>query len=315
MTPLLLVQQAIKHRQAQRQKATVTTAIERIASRLAPALRKRFLSAVESAKNAVDLERLAQAIQAGNVTQAELAAKLASWPERFGDLAIDLRAGFQAGLEVARDRFVNTSTQLRMDLINPYAVSYAERKLPQIVQRYVADARESIREIVTEAVSGKHTVHDAARIIKDSIGLHPQYERAVANFRDLLIADGVAGERLEAKVEKYAQKLLKARATTIARTEIVQAQVTGQRALWHEAANAGMFDKQTAERVWHTNHEGTTNRGNPTPCPLCGPMNGQSIPFNGFYDHPELGGVDVFGEVLTGPPLHPNCLCHEELKT
>jgi hypothetical protein len=305
-----IIQSALRKRQ---EKAVSTTAIERIAARLTPQLRKHFLAAVQAAKNNVDLERLAQAIISGNVTKAEIAVKLAEWPEKFGGLAIDLRAGFLAGMGNAYDVFEGSSIQLRMDLINPYAVQYAQRKLPQIVRQYATDARQTIRTIITDAVSGKYTPRDAAKIIIDSIGLHPKYERAVAKLRDTLAADGIAGAQLDAKVERYAQKLLKARATTIARTEIVQAQVSGQRTLWQEAANAGMFNRQTATRVWRTNHEGETNRGNPTPCLICDPMDKQSVPFGGFYDHPTLGGVNVFGDPLVGPPIHPHCLCHEEL--
>ncbi len=294
-------------------KAASATAIERIASRLTPQLRKHFLAAVQAAKSNVDLEALAQAILSGNATKAEIAVKLAEWPEKFGGLAIDLRAGFLAGMGNAYEVFEGSSIQLRMDLINPYAVQYADRKLPKIVQEYATGARENIRTIIAEAVSGRHTPRDAAKIIREHIGLHPQYARAVDRLRDELVQDGIGGERLEAKVDRYAQKLLKSRATTIARTEIVQAQVSGQRTLWQEAANAGMFNKERATRVWRTNHEGETNRGNPTPCPICALMDKQSVPFGGFYDHPTLGGVNVFGDPLVGPPIHPNCLCHEEL--
>jgi hypothetical protein len=292
---------------------TPSSTIERIAQRLEPQLRKRFLAAVEAAKGQVDIEALARAIQAGNFTKAELAAKLQGFPERFGDLAIDLRAGFMAGIAVANEAIAGSSTIMRLDLINPYAVSYAERKLPKIVQTYMENARENIRSIVTEAVSGKYTPQTAATAIRDSIGLTPQYERAVSNLRLDLIEQGFSGEALETKVDRYANKLLTSRAKTIARTEIVQAEISGQRALWNEAANSGVFSKLTAKRVWQTNHEGHTNRGNPTPCPVCEPMDGQEIPFGELYDHPELGSVNIFGEPLVGPPIHPNCLCHEDL--
>jgi hypothetical protein len=319
MTPLLLLRQALQQRhmrlkkRLRRQKAATSSAIERIAQRLEPQLRKRFLAAVEAAKGQVDIEALARAIQAGNFTKAELAVKLQGFPEQFGELAIDLRAGFMAGIAVANDRFAGSSTIMRLDLINPYAVSYAERKLPKIVHTYMENARESIRAITTEAVSGKYTPQTAAKAIRDSIGLTPQYERAVNRLRLDLIEQGLAGEALETKVDRYANKLLTARAKTIARTEIVQAEISGQRALWNEAANSGVFNKLTTKRVWQTNHEGETSRGNQTPCPVCEPMDGQEIPFGELYDHPELGSVDIFGEPLQGPPLHPNCLCHEDL--
>lgn len=309
MTPLLLLQQALRRRKA----LSTLTAVERLANRLEPGLRRRFLHAVRAAKAQVNLEALANAVLSGSATQAEIVAKLASWPELFGELAIDLRAGFLGGIHIANEAIAGSSIAMRLDLLNPYAVSYAERKLPKIVQAYMDGAKENIRTIVTEAVSGKHTVQDAARAIRDSIGLTPQYERAVNRLRLDLIAGGLSGEALETKVDRYANKLLTARSKTIARTEIVQAQVTGQRTLWNEAATAGVFNRHTAKRRWQTNHEGTTKRGNPTPCPICEPMDNQEIPFGGAYTHPALGSLNVFGEHLIGPPLHPNCLCHEDL--
>lgn len=295
--------------------SSTTSAIERIARRLEPQLRKRFLEAVKASQDRVDIEQLAQAVLSGNMKSAEIAAKLQEWPERYGEMAIDLRAGFIAGGGVAFEVIGGAETGFKFDAINPYAVDYARRKLPQIVHNYVEGAKETIRAIITDATDGKYTPQTAARAIRDSIGLTPQYERAVSNYRQELIVQGVDGERLETKVEKYYTKLLNSRAKTIARTEIIQAEVSGQRALWNEAANQGIFDRHTATRVWKTNHEGETKRGNPTPCPLCGPLDGQSIPFNGVYTHPELGNVNVFREALHGPPLHPNCLCHEELHT
>lgn len=294
-------------------KSPAATAIERIASRLSPQLRKRFLAAVQAAKDSVDLEALARAIQSGSVTQAELAMRLREWPEHYGELAIDLRAGFLAGMGHAQEMFAGSSIQIRMDLINPYAVQYAERKLPQIVQSYMENAREIIRTIITEAVSGQYTVQQAAIALRGSIGLTPQYERAVRNLESRLIADGLNAEAVARKIARYEAKLLKARATTIARTEIVQAQVRGQKALWEAAASAGMFNRNAAKNVWKTNHEGITNRGNETPCPICEPMDGQEVPFGGVYTHPAMGQVNIFGEPLTGPPLHPNCLCSEGL--
>lgn len=300
MTPLLLIQQAL------RQKAASTPAIERIANRLEPQLRKRFLAAVQASKDRVDIEALARAVQSGNVSQAALAARLNEWPEKYGGLAIDLRAGFLAGGQYAYELLEGSSYNLRFDLINPYAVSYAQRKLPQIVQAHVDDAKQIIRDIITEAVSGKYTAQTAAMEIRNHIGLTDRYSRAVVKYREELASNGITGEKLDGKAERYAAKLLRARAKTIARTEIIQSQVAGRRALWNEAANNGLFDRHTAKRKWNTHEDERT-------CPLCMAIDGQEIPFNGVYTHPDLGNVNIFGEVLNGPTLHPNCRCSEDL--
>lgn len=294
MTPTLLLQQAIQR------KAATVPAIDRIANRLSPQLRKRFLAAVQASKDRVDLEMLARAVQAGNVPQAQLAVLLGEWPEKYGELAIDLRAGFLAGGQYAYELLEGSSYNLRFDLINPYAVNYAQRKLPQIVQAYVDDAKTIIRDIITEAVSGKYTAQTAAIEIRNHIGLTDRYSRAVSRYREELASQGVTGEKLEGKAERYAAKLLRSRSKTIARTEIIQAQVAGQRALWNEGANSGVFNRNTARLQWNTHEDERT-------CEFCLAMDGQEIPFGGAYTHPERGSVNIFGDMLMPGNAHPNC--------
>lgn len=305
MTPLLILQQALKQRKA---LSAEEQAIERIARRLEPQLRKRFLAAVQASKDIVDMRALERAVTSGNISQAALAVHIGEWSEKYSPLALDLRAGFLAGGEVAINILDNASFKLKLDLINPYAVSYAQRKIPQIVESYKRDALANIRDIITEAVSGQYTAQTAAQAIRESIGLTERYEQAAKNYRAQLIGEGITGDKLAGKVERYSAKLLRARAKTIARTEIIQAQVSGQRALWEAAALEGIFDRQTSTRVWATHTDERT-------CELCLPMDGQEIPFNGVYTQPELGNVNVFGEILNGPPMHPNCRCGEELVT
>lgn len=300
----------LRRRGLHREKASATDALERFAARLEPKLRSRWLAAMQAAEDRVELEALARAVQAGQVTQAELAAKLQDWPSRFGELAIDLRAGFLAGGAVAYEVIGGSGFNLRFDLINPHAVQYSTRHLPKIVQAYMEGAKERIRDVVTDAVSGKWTPREAAQLIKETIGLTPQYGGAVDRLRDELVEAGVTGERLDAKVAAYANQLLKVRSHTIARTEIIQAEVAGQRALWDEAAKGGLFDKQKAKRIWKTAKDERT-------CEICRPLDGQAIAYGELYTRQDLPGeqmVNVFGEPLVGPPAHPNCRCTEVLE-
>jgi hypothetical protein len=298
------VQQALRRRKA----TQAEQAIERIASRLEPQLRKRFLAAVQSIKDKVDLNALAQAVQSSSISQAELAIKISDWDTKYGVMAIDLKAGFLAGGEVAYHALDGAGFKLRFDLINPYAVNYASRKLPQLTQSYKENARGMIRDIITEAVAGNHTAQTAAKAIRDHVGLTDAYSKAVTNYRAELIGSGITGDKLDGKVQRYSDQLLRSRAKTIARTEIIQAQVAGQRALWNEAAREGLFDKTRMKRVWVTSFDERT-------CGLCVDMDGQEVAFNGVYESPDLGNVNVFGEVLNGPPMHPNCRCREKLES
>ncbi len=76
-------------------------ALVRLAERLEPALRQAFLAAVRKIQNSINLEALAAAIQANQLTAAEAAAKIATFPEVFGELAAPLRSGFLVGSGLA----------------------------------------------------------------------------------------------------------------------------------------------------------------------------------------------------------------------
>lgn len=145
MTPLLLIQQAIRQRVRRKATSAEQQAIDRIARRLEPQLRKRFLAAVQASKDIIDLEALARAIQSGSVSQASLAMRMGEWSDKYGALATDLKVGFLAGGEIAYEVLDGAKFKLRFDLINSYAVNYASRKLPILVDYYKRDALTNIQ--------------------------------------------------------------------------------------------------------------------------------------------------------------------------
>lgn len=326
MTPLLLLQQALRQKAANQQSD-----IDRIANRLEPKLRKIFLEAVIKAQGIIDLDKLARLILSGNLPVIEHEAGVDKWTSVYSPMKTSMREAVIAGARVAADKLgiamhggeqgppsdggvqpvrppepPSGSLSIRFDLINHHAVTYADKKLPKLAEVLKENGREMIRGIVAEAVSGKYTVQTAAKQIREHIGLTARYSAAVEKLRADLIAQGVTGDKLEGKVQRYSTQLLNARAKTIARTEIIQAQVAGQRALWHEAVRNGVFDKSAARTQWSTTEDERT-------CPICAEMDGQEIPFGGEYVHPELGHVNVFGDPLVPGSAHPNCRCREKL--
>ena|SRR5689334_11514047 len=70
-----------------------------LAEKLAPALKRRFLAAVKALQSKVDVEALAKAIEANQLTAMEAAVKVNQLAETYGELAIDLKAGF---MEIGR---------------------------------------------------------------------------------------------------------------------------------------------------------------------------------------------------------------------
>jgi hypothetical protein len=270
-------------------------ALVRLAEQLEPSLREAFLEAVNSLRSAVDLERLALAIQSNSLNAVQIEVKLAQFAEKFGDLAPVLKSGFHVGANVGlRQLAEEASISMRFDVVNPAAVSYAQNHVAQIVRPFVDDAKEVIAEIVGRAVNGEFTYASAAREIRDTIGLDPRRYEALENYKQGLIDDGKEGDQLERMVARKETSLLKARSETIARTEIMRAANAGQREAWQEAARQGLLRRDEWNRVWKTTDDERL-------CDECGPMDEETVAFDG-----EFQGGD--------PPLHPNCRCTVRLE-
>ncbi len=274
-----------------------SSALEKLAARLEPALRRRFLAAVAQIRNNVNLERLAEAIEANSVTAAQAAAKIAEFPERYGVLAADLRAGFLVGAGFAIRQLAASRIPSSFTLINPQAVAYARTHLPAIMQPFTQEAKDLISDMVTRAVGGQFTPMEVARRIRDQIGLDPRRVTALDTYRQSLIDQGMGGDLLERKVARYAQALIRQRSETIARTEVMRAANAGQRQTWQDAARKGLLNPAEWQRVWHVT-------GDDRLCPECL-----------IYDDPRAGTVAFNGEFAEGdPPLHPNCRCTVDLQ-
>lgn len=172
---------------------------------------------------------------------------------------------------------------------NPDAVKAARLYAAQRVTRITEQTRSAIRALTVRSIQDGIAPRELGRMLKSVVGLTPRYAHAVANYRRELRDAGVAYEKRIVKVEKYAAKLLKSRATTIARTELKDALERGQLDNWRS------WQSQTGDvitREWIT----------ADPCEVCAPMNGQRRLLNEQF----LTGK---GDLIWGPTAHPNCEC------
>lgn len=279
-------------------------ALQALADKLEPALRRAFLAAVRKLQANIDLEKLAQAIAANQLTSAEAAAKLATFPEAYGELSQPLRAGFLAGAGLGLRQLAQQGIELRFDLINPHAVRYAETTLLKIVPPFKEDAKELIREFLARSLRGEMPPSGAAKDIKDLIGLDPQRVRRADAFWQELVDKGKSEEDIQRRVAKKIEALTRERAETIARTEIHRAAQEGELAAWEEAADKGLFNPEEWVKIWVVTWDEAL-------CPKCEPMDGQMV---GLFDHftVDADGVAIdngFGEAVDAADAHVNCRC------
>ena len=293
-TPLYVASDALSRTHDQHIKALAESyddlpALVKLAEKLEPALRRRFLAAIAQIRDTLDLERIAEAIAENSLTRTLAAAEIATFPEQFGELAMDLKPAFLAGAHYALAEMARSEVHGSFTLINPSAVEYARNATADLVSPFIDDAKTNIADIVARAMSGELTPKSAAREIQDSIGLDPRRQQALDNYQGVLEEDGLTGDLLDRKVGRYRQELLRSRADTIARTEIMRAANEGQRQVWEDMARRGAIDPNDWERVWVVTADDRL-------CDECGPLDDVRVAF-----------ADEFPE--GEPPLHPHCRC------
>jgi SPP1 gp7 family putative phage head morphogenesis protein len=183
-------------------------------------------------------------------------------------------------------------------IIDRQATSYAERRAGQLVVQISDEQRALINGITVRAVNGKLTQAQAARRIQSVVGLHDRWQKAVINFQEQkeqsLLNAGWSPERASAsastQADRYAQRLTRARARTISRTEIIQAQNAGHYQGVINGMTAGTIAQGTYLE-WMTAEDEKT-------CPICQPLNGKVV-----------RAGEEFQSGLRFPPVHPNCRC------
>lgn len=188
------------------------------------------------------------------------------------------------------------SVSFAFDAERPDAARAADSQAARLVVQVSDETRAAIRALVTRAIREGIPPYEAARMIRDVIGLTSRQVLAVANFREQLINQGLVLEKVNQRVERYAAKLLRRRAKTIARTEIIDSLSAGVDESWAQAKRQGLLDGMEEEWI-----------ASPDACKqICRPMDGQRVPLGGMFTTGD-------GRRVRGPTAHPNCTCAKGL--
>lgn len=144
--------------------------------------------------------------------------------------------------------------QMRFDVTNPLAVKWVKEHAAELAKGLSETTEQDIRDAIAKALDGGG-IADAMDEISEAVGSD-------------------------------------ARATLIARTEIMWAAHEGQQQGWDQAISEGLLNGD--ERVVWIATEGA--------CDICTPLDGMTRPIDGNYDDPDAAD---------GPPQHPACRCDE----
>jgi hypothetical protein len=176
----------------------------------------------------------------------------------------------------------------RFDGELPGAVKAAKKRAAKMVTGITKETERAIRNAIATAIKNGTPPLQAAREIRELIGLNSAQAQAVLAFREQMKKQGLKQDRIDAAAEKYSTRLLKERSEKIARTEIMDALNAGQHEAWVQAREDGLLSAN-ATKEWIVTPDDLL-------CADCEAMDGVTVPLDEGFDEGD-------------PPLHPNCRC------
>lgn len=264
---------------------------------------------IARARERVRSRRLRAAIESNNVADVETSIDLVAMREVFEPLEVILEG---IGVKSAREAAKPFRLEGRFNFINQDVVTFARNEAAKMVQRLTDEQLVSVRNAIVSSVSGEFTIDETSKIIRASIGLTDRYRKAVETRFMAVKRQAERGGLPAAEAARLAtraatqaaDRLLRARARTIARTEVAAAQNAGKMITWKQAVDRGTLEPSAVKR-WLPAADA---------CDICLRI---AEEFNESTDVPVLGefySVDEFGNADgywhdQMPPVHPNCRC------
>lgn len=163
-----------------------------------------------------------------------------------------------------------------------------------LVKNMTAQSRKAVLNTLHEGIIKGWDIPTLVKRVKDSMMLNVRYAAAVSSRRDMLERQGVDPEKIERDIERYTNKLIRARAENIVRTETVAARNEGRVQAWRDMQEAGELPI-TARKVWIVGMDDRL-------CPICAQLGVQK---------PVLisESFTTSDGTFMRPPAHPSCRC------
>lgn len=278
-------------------------AVHKIADRLTPDMRDAFLKSVLAMESSIDEQALIAAVEAGDMEGAFAAIPFEAFADslKTGGGTVLLQVIAEAGAASALTLQDTHGLTIAFDLTNPRAQAFAATQTAMMVTEVTETTKEAIRAIIERGFSEGLTPQQMGMEIREIVGLTSRQARAVSNFRGSLIADGIEGAKLEARVGKYAAAQLRYRGTMIARSETLSASNGGQMETWLQAREKGLLPSDQ-KRSWLVTPDDRLD------AETCEPMDGEEVGLDEPWTLPDGRSV------MIPQQAHPQCRCGSALK-
>lgn len=178
--------------------------------------------------------------------------------------------------------------RLSFDVYDPRFHIAVDEQGANAIREIDHETREAIRRIISDAYRNGWHPRVFAPMIQQTIGLTKRQTIAVANLYNTQVENGFPQGRARQAADRYADRLRRQRALTIARTETITAARISRVAGFEQAARHGLFNRSRAFLEWDAIQT--------DPKEICFQLDGTRVPL----------GSDFDGLL---PPAHPNCRC------
>lgn len=300
---------------------------EALAAKYRPGMQSAILAAWAKVADDLPMGAIERLLRAGAI---EAIASLVS--ETTGDLlgvrfTPLVRETFAASGGATIGRLPSPLAGARFDLLNPQTVRAALRLESTALDTLTAEVAGTVRQAAARSIEAGVNPRTVAREIRDAIGLAPNQEAAVANFRAALETIGTNKDALgyELRDRRFDRTLARLRrdggtlppdqvdrmtaayrkravawnAETHARTAALQAQRAGAKDAWETAMRDADFDRSRVTKRWVATLDNRTRDEHAE-------ANGTVVQFDEPY--PYDGGVMTPGEGTY------NCRCVELIR-
>jgi SPP1 gp7 family putative phage head morphogenesis protein len=271
--------------------------LQALADKYLESMMSAFQSTTNELQNQITFEQVEEAIATG---QAAWIINEVDWAAAYEDPLLNEWQPMLTYLvdEAGAATLETLKFKMRFDLLNPHSVDWIRDHAANLVREVSSGTKQAIRSVVQEAfLHGGHPKQQA-RLIRQMVGLTERQSLAVQHkwiaWREDPTLAHLTDAQIERRVERYARKLHKLRAETIARHETMTAVNQGQAQAIGQARQAGLIDEERARKEWITTVDDRI-------CEFCAPMDGVQVKLDEDFDTP-LGTV-------AHPPMHIQCRC------
>jgi len=288
----------------QKQIRTETAILRQLERKLRPQARREFQKTLEKFRDQLSIKAIAEAFETGGPNAVEALIDFEDLNEKtrasmtpvyaagvalgIKRLAPSFRKSLRGALPKLRE--VNIPIQTSTASIR----RFTQQSVGSLITSIDPTNRRAIRDIALRAVQRGDAPRDAAKLIRNTVGLRPDQAASIDKFKQNLIGQGVTGARQDKLVENFSRRKIRERSTLIANTEMSKVTSQAQLSMADQMAEQGIVQRDQLFKQW------ITTPG--TPEDSCDDADGQVVRLDELFDVGEFGAH-------TASPAHPGCIC------